>query len=177
MGLLIVALGLNKAQFICCISRFVTCFATFPHISVSEAAMGLFNILPIPHHHLSAHFKLPRVRTVFCFYLFIFFVFFSFLRLLEFHPTPSPLAFKLKIKSINQRQCEKDGETEGHLNPFRIPKASEGEINRKLKWSREWQQSFFFTRWKSRCISLTLPALYSDLMGNGIAFSLTFFLN
>lgn len=89
--------------------------------------MGCFISFLFPH--LSAHFKLLHVTMVFFFFLF----FWNF----------SPPAFKLKIKSINQRQWKKDVETEGHLNPFRVPKASEGEINRKLKWSREWQQSFF----------------------------------
>lgn len=59
----------------------------------------------------------------------------------------SLLSFKLKIKSINQRQWEKDTETEGHLNPFRVPKASESEINRKLKWNWKWVQSFFSGDW------------------------------
>lgn len=133
------ALGWNRAQFICRISRFVSCFATFPHISFLEPAMGCFISFLFPH--LSAHFKLLHVTMVFCFFL-----------PLSFGISPL-LAFKLKIKSINQRQWEKDVETEGHLNPFRVPKASEGEINRKLKWSREWQQSFFFGWTESRCIS------------------------
>lgn len=72
----------------------------------------------------------------------------------------SPFAFKLKIKSINQRQWEKDMETEGHLNPFRVPKASEGEINRKLKWSWEWQQPPF----RGLKAGTFHDALYYDLM-------------
>lgn len=120
MGLLMAAQGLNKAQFICYISRFVTWFPTIPHISPVELAMGV--LYPSYFLHLSARFKLLHVMMVF------FSPFWNF----------SLFAFKLKIKSINQRQWEKDTGTEGHLNPFGVPKASESEINRKLKWSSKW---------------------------------------
>lgn len=95
-----VAWGLNKAQFICYISHFVTWFLTIHHISSVKLAMGV--LYPSYFPHLSACFKLLLVMMVF------------FLRL-EFLPF---FAFKLKIKSINQRQWEKDRGTEGHLNPF-----------------------------------------------------------
>lgn len=120
MGLLMAAQGLNKAQFICYISHFVTWFPTIPHISSVELAMGV--LYPSYFLHLSARFKLLHIMMVF------FFPFWNF----------SLFAFKLKIKSINQRQWEKDTGTEGHLNPFGVPKASESEINRKLKWSSKW---------------------------------------
>lgn len=116
MGLLTAALGLNKAQFICNISHYVTWFLTIPHISSVKLAMGV--LYPSYFLHCSAHFKLLHVMTVF-FPLSEFLLFFS----------------QVEIKSINQRQWEKDTGTEGHLNPFRVPKSSESEINRKLKWS------------------------------------------
>lgn len=63
MGLLMVAWGLNKAQFICYISRFVTWFQTIPHISSVELATGV--LYPSYFLHLSAPFKLLRVIRVF----------------------------------------------------------------------------------------------------------------
>lgn len=63
MGLLMVAWGLNKAQFICCIARFVTWFLTIPHISSMELATGI--LYPSYFLHLSARFKLLRVMIVF----------------------------------------------------------------------------------------------------------------
>lgn len=151
MGLLTAARGLNKAQFICNISHFVTWFPTIPHISSVELAMGV--LYPSYFLHRSAHFKLLHVMMVF------------------FSPPfgTSPLFFPLtlKIKSINQKEWEKDTGTEGHLNPFRVRRASRSEINRKLKWSSkmvaipfffsgDWNQVHFLTR---------LPALYSTLLG------------
>lgn len=63
MGLLMAARGLNKAQFICYISRFVTWFPTIPHISSVEPAMGV--LYPSYFLYLSAHFKLLHVMMVF----------------------------------------------------------------------------------------------------------------
>ena len=65
MGLLMAAQGLNKAQFICYISRFVTWFPTIPHISPVELAMGV--LYPSYFLHLSARFKLLHVMMVFFF--------------------------------------------------------------------------------------------------------------
>lgn len=62
MGLLMVAQGLNKAQFICCISRFVTWFPTIPHISSVQLAKGV--LYPSYFPHLSARFKLLHVMVV-----------------------------------------------------------------------------------------------------------------
>lgn len=57
-----VARGLNKAQFICCISRFVTWFPTIPHISSVQLAKGV--LYPSYFPHLSARFKLLHVMVV-----------------------------------------------------------------------------------------------------------------
>lgn len=57
------AQGLNKAQFICYISHFVTWFPTIPHISSVGLAMGV--LYPSYFPHLSAHFKLLHVMMVF----------------------------------------------------------------------------------------------------------------
>lgn len=128
------ARGLNKAQFICNISHFVTWFPTIPHISSMELAMDV--LYPSYFLHHSARFKLLHVMMVF------FFPFQNF----------SLFPLKLKIKSINQRQWEKDTGTEGHLNPFRVPRASESEINRKLKWSSKRVAIPFFQWTETRCI-------------------------
>lgn len=58
-----VAQGLNKAQFICYISRFVTWFPTIPHISSAGLAMGV--LYPSYFLHLSARFKPLHVMMVF----------------------------------------------------------------------------------------------------------------
>lgn len=58
-----VAQGLNKAQFICYISRFVTWPPTIPHISSVALAMGV--LYPSYFLHLSAHFKLLHVMRFF----------------------------------------------------------------------------------------------------------------
>lgn len=63
MGLLTADRGLNKAQFICYISRFVTWFPTIPHISSVELARGI--LFPSYFLHLSARFKLLHVKMVF----------------------------------------------------------------------------------------------------------------
>lgn len=136
--LLIAARGLNKAQFICCVSHFVTRFAPCPHISFAKQVVGRSISFVFPH--LSDCVKLFCVMMVF---------FFSPFRILPF------FAFKLEIKSVNQRQWHKDMETEGHLNPFRVPKASEGKMNRNLKRSRQCQQSVFCMT-ESRCTYICL---------------------
>lgn len=151
MGLLTAAWGLNKAQFICNISHFVTWFPTIPHISSVELAMGV--LYPSYFLHRSARFKLFHVMMVF----------FSFFHPLGTSPLFSPLT--LKIKSINQKEWEKDTGTEGHLNPFRVPRASRSEINRKLKWSSKMVAipPFFFQGIETRCISYPVFLLYIPL--------------
>lgn len=79
---------------------------------------------------------------------------------------------KLKIKSINQRQWEKDTGTEGHLNPFRVPKASESEINRKLKWSSKMVAIPLFRGLKPGAFLNTSSCFIFRSVGNGSSFPL-----
>lgn len=75
MRLLMAARGLNKAQFICYISRFVTCFPTIPHISSVALAKWEFYIPPI-----SSTFQLALSSSMSWWWAFF------FLPLLEFLP-------------------------------------------------------------------------------------------
>lgn len=80
----------------------------------------------------------------------------------------------LKIKSINQKEWEKDTGTEGHLNPFRVPRASRSEINRKLKWSSKTVAipSFFFREVKPGAFLNPSSCFIFHSVRNGSSFPL-----
>lgn len=104
------ARGLNKAQFICNISHFATWLPTIPHISSAELAIGV--LYPSHFLHRSAHFKLLRVMVVFRHPSLLW----------KFLCLPYPHTENQIYKSKRNRGWVGGTRTEGHLNPFRVPK-------------------------------------------------------
>lgn len=144
MGLLMVARGLNKAQFICYISRFVTWFPTIPHISSVELATGV--LYPSYFLHLSACFKLLCVMMV-------------FFLLLEF----LPFCFQAENQIYKSKAM---GERHRDWRAFKSFQSSQS--------FREWNKQEIKMELEMVAISLfrglkpgTLPpALYSFLLGS-----------